>query len=232
MNNLPRVLIVEDEPAIAEMIAINLRHNGFLPTRVIDGAAAQQEIDTLLPDVILLDWMLPGESGLTLAKRWRASSRANQIPILMLTARDDEADKVAALDAGADDYIVKPFSNKELVARIRAVLRRKSPDQSADTWVIDELLLDAQAHRVTFAGELIEVGPTEFKLLSYLMRYPERVHSRRQLLDRVWGDQAYIEERTIDVHVKRLREALGDAGVLVETVRGFGYRMSPRLQPI
>jgi len=225
MRNLPRVLIVEDEPAIAELIAVNLRHNGFQPIWAMDAVTAQKELDEILPDVILLDWMLPGESGLVLAKKWRSSSRSQAIPILMLTARGDEADRVAGLESGADDYIVKPFSPRELLARIRAVLRRRAPEQSAGLVTIGDLTLDADTHRVSWKQQLLKVGPTEFKLLQYLMRHPERVHSRGQLLDKVWGDHVFIEERTVDVHVKRLRESLGEASGLIETVRGAGYRL-------
>lgn len=226
MKHQPRILIVEDEPAIAELIAVNLRHNGLSPVWAEDGDAAQREIDAVLPDAILLDWMLPGQTGVALARRWRAEARTKAIPILMLTARGDEPDKVAGLDAGADDYITKPFSTQELLARIRAVLRRRAPEKAEDTVAIGGLALDAAAHRVTWNGRPVKVGPTEFKLLHFLMKHPERVHSRQQLLDKVWGDHVFIEERTVDVHVKRLREALGPAGVLVETVRGAGYRIT------
>ncbi len=224
----PRILIVEDEPDIAELIAVNLRHNGFTPVWAEDGAGAQLEIDAVLPDVILLDWMLPGQSGLALARRWRADPRTKAVPILMLTARGDEPDKVAGLDAGADDYITKPFSTQELLARIRAVLRRRAPEQASESVAVGSLVLDAAAHRVTWEGQALRLGPTEFKLLNYLMHHPERVHSRAQLLDKVWGDHVFIEERTVDVHVKRLREALGPGGALVETVRGAGYRLTGR----
>lgn len=226
MKKMPMVLIVEDEPAIAELIAVNLRHNGFQPVWAEDGVSAQRELDAVLPDVILLDWMLPGASGLTLARKWRSDARTKTVPILMLTARGDEPDKVAGLDAGADDYITKPFSTQELLARIRAVLRRRAPEQAQDKVNIGELMLDAAAHRVSWQGDLLKIGPTEFKLLNYLMKHPERVHSRAQLLDKVWGDHVFIEERTVDVHVKRLRESLGVAGTLIETVRGAGYRFS------
>jgi two-component system phosphate regulon response regulator PhoB len=223
---IARVLVVEDESAIAELISINLRHNGMLPMLASDGVAAQKYIDEVLPDVILLDWMLPGQSGLELARRWRADPRTKTTPILMLTARGDEPDKIAGLDAGADDYITKPFSTQELLARIRAVLRRRAPEQASDVVRIGGLQLDGSTHRVSFNDQAIKLGPTEFKLLNYLMHHAERVHSRSQLLDRVWGDHVFIEERTVDVHVKRLREALGDAGCMVETVRGVGYRMT------
>jgi two-component system phosphate regulon response regulator PhoB len=226
MKNQPRVLIVEDEPAIAELIAVNLRHNGLAPVWAEDGEAAQREIDAVLPDAILLDWMLPGQSGLALARKWRSDARTRAVPILMLTARGDEPDKVAGLDAGADDYITKPFSTQELLARIRAVLRRRAPEQVEDSVAIAGLTLDAATHRVSWNGRALKLGPTEFKLLHYLMKHPERVHSRQQLLDKVWGDHVFIEERTVDVHVKRLRESLGPAGSLVETVRGAGYRLT------
>ena len=226
MRTLPRVLIVEDESAIAELIAVNLRHNGFQPIWAMDSATAQRELDAVLPDVILLDWMLPGESGLALARKWRSDARTKAVPILMLTARGDEADRVAGLDAGADDYIVKPFSTKEMLARIRAVLRRRTPEQVGGPVAIGELQLDASTHRASFQGQPLKMGPTEFKLLHYLMTHAERVHSRGQLLDKVWGDHVFIEERTVDVHVTRLREALGAAGCMVETVRGAGYRLT------
>jgi two-component system phosphate regulon response regulator PhoB len=226
MNKSVRVLIVEDEPAIAELMMVNLRHNGFVPVWAVDAVSAQQALDEALPEVILLDWMLPGESGLNLARRWRSQPRTQQVPILMITARGDEPDRVAGLDAGADDYIVKPFSPRELLARIRAVLRRRAPEPVSSVLSIAGLSLDADTHRVSWQEQALRLGPTEFKLLHHFMRNPERVHSRAQLLDKVWGDQVYIEERTVDVHVKRLREALGDAGRLIETVRGAGYRLT------
>ncbi|MEO6973866.1 MAG: phosphate regulon transcriptional regulator PhoB [Rhodoferax sp.] len=230
MKSQPRVLIVEDEPAIAELIAVNLRHNGFQPIWAEEGVAAQRELDAVLPDVILLDWMLPGQSGVALARKWRADARTKGIPILMLTARGDEPDKVAGLDAGADDYITKPFSTQELLARIRAVLRRRAPEQVGVRVTIGALVLDPPAHKVSYQGQPLKIGPTEFKLLNYLMTHCERVHSRGQLLDKVWGDHVFIEERTVDVHVKRLREALGAAGAMVETVRGAGYRLTAQPQ--
>lgn len=226
MKTTPRVLIVEDEPAIAELLTINLKHNGFAPIWAGDGVAAQRELDSNLPDVILLDWMLPGQSGLSLSRKWRADSRTKAIPIILLTAKSDEPDKIAGLDAGADDYITKPFSIKEMLARLRAVLRRRSPEIDTQLLAIGDLRLDGATHRVTFQDAVLKLGPTEFKLLQHLMSYPERVHSRGQLLDKVWGDHVYIEERTVDVHIKRLREALGMGGVHVETVRGTGYRIT------
>ena len=226
MKHQPRVLIVEDEPAIAELISINLQHGGFVAVVAQDSVSAQRELDAVLPDVILLDWMLPGQSGLELARHWRKQARTKSIPILMLTARGDEPDKVAGLDAGADDYITKPFSTQELLARIRAVLRRRAPESVSDSVTVGGLTLDAATHRISFQSQELKLGPTEFKLLHYLMKHAERVHSRSALLDKVWGDHVFIEERTVDVHVKRLREALGAAGSMVETVRGAGYRLT------
>jgi two-component system, OmpR family, phosphate regulon response regulator PhoB len=232
MKTVPRVLIVEDEPSIAELIAVNLKHSGFAPIWAGDGIAAQRELAAELPDVVLLDWMLPGQNGLSLARQWRADPRFKGIPIILLTAKSDEHDKIAGLDSGADDYITKPFSTKELLARIRAVLRRHGPELATDIVTIGELVLDAGTHRVMYQAQPLKVGPTEFKLLHYLMKHAERVHSRGQLLDKVWGDHVYIEERTVDVHVKRLREALGHAGIHIETVRGAGYRLTASVTPI
>ena len=229
IKSTPRVLIVEDEPAIAELISINLRHNGLSPLWVENGELAQREIDTVLPDLILLDWMLPGESGVTLARKWRSDPRTKGVPIIMLTAKVDENDKVKGLDAGADDYITKPFSVSEMLARIRAVLRRRAPEQAVPNVSVGELTLDGATYRVSYQGEPLKIGPTEFKLLSYLMHHAERVHTRSQLLDKVWGDHVFIEERTVDVHIKRLREALGEAGAMIETVRGVGYRLTAQV---
>ncbi len=226
MKHQPRILIVEDEPAIAELIAVNLQHGGFVAVVAQDSVTAQRELDAVLPDVILLDWMLPGQSGLSLARHWRKQERTKAIPIIMLTARGDEPDKVAGLDAGADDYITKPFSIQELLARIRAVLRRRAPESVGDSVTVGSLMLDAATHRISFHDQELKLGPTEFKLLHYMMKHAERVHSRSTLLDKVWGDHVFIEERTVDVHVKRLREALGAAGSMVETVRGAGYRLT------
>jgi two-component system, OmpR family, phosphate regulon response regulator PhoB len=228
MRNMPAVLVVEDEPAIAELVAVNLRHNGFRTTWAMDSASAQREIDAGVPDLILLDWMLPGESGLVLAKRWRTHPRTKDVPIIMLTARGDESDRVAGLDAGADDYIAKPFSTKELLARVRAVLRRRAPEPVGESVKVGQLTLDPATHRVTFGDQPLKLGPTEFKLLYFMMGSAERVHSRANLLDKVWGDHVYIEERTVDVHVKRLREAMAGAGSMIETVRGAGYRLTSR----
>ena len=232
MRKLPRVLVVEDEPSIAELIAVNLRHNGFAPTVVYDGAAAQREVDAVLPDLILLDWMLPGESGASLARQWRKNDRTKTVPIIMLTARSDESDKLQGLDAGADDYITKPFSTQEMLARIRSLMRRRAPETIKDSVQVGELTLDAGTYRVSFRSQELKIGPTEFKLLHYLMKHAERVHSRSTLLDKVWGDHVFIEERTVDVHVKRLRESLCEASCMVETVRGAGYRLTVQGKPV
>jgi two-component system, OmpR family, phosphate regulon response regulator PhoB len=225
---MSRVLVVEDESAIAELIAINLRHAGYEVTIAGDAEQAQAALDGVLPDLAILDWMLPGQSGLALAKRWRGQARTRELPIIMLTARAEEADKIAGLDAGADDYLVKPFSPNELLARIRAVLRRKAPEALDSAVELGGLKLDPATRRVTREDQELKVGPTEFRLLHFFMTHPERVHSRAQLLDRVWGDHVFIEERTVDVHVKRLRETLAPAGCahMIETVRGAGYRLT------
>lgn len=231
---MSRVLIVEDEAAIAELISLNLRHAGYEVTLAATADQAQSEVTRVLPDLVILDWMLPGQSGLSLAKRWRSEQRTRELPIIMLTARADETDKVAGLDAGADDYLAKPFSTNELMARIRAVLRRKAPEALDSAVEVGRLRLDPATRRVSVGEQEIKVGPTEFRLLHFLMTHPERVHSRAQLLDRVWGDHVFIEERTVDVHVKRLREALSPAkcSQMIETVRGAGYRLTTQVQAI
>ena len=225
---MSKVLVVEDESAIAELISMNLRHAGFEVSVAMTSDQARLEVDRVLPDLVVLDWMLPGQSGVALAKHWRSQMRTRELPIIMLTARAEECDKVAGLDAGADDYLTKPFSVNELLARIRAVLRRKVPE-ALDTVVnIGGLTVDPAARRVTRHDKEVKLGPTEFRLLHFFMTHPERVHSRAQLLDRVWGDHVFIEERTVDVHVKRLREALEpvQCSRMIETVRGAGYRLS------
>ncbi|MCE4557732.1 phosphate regulon transcriptional regulator PhoB [Roseateles cellulosilyticus] len=225
---MSRILVVEDESAIAELISINLRHAGFEVTLAGSATQAQYEVDRVLPDLVVLDWMLPGQSGVALARQWRGAARTKELPIIMLTARAEEGDKIAGLDAGADDYVTKPFSTNELLARIRAVLRRKAPEALDSAVEIGPLLLDPGTRRVSRDGVEVKLGPTEFRLLHFLMTHPERVHSRSQLLDRVWGDHVFIEERTIDVHVKRLREALErvQCARMIETVRGAGYRLT------
>ena len=225
---MSRILVVEDESAIAELISINLRHAGFEVTIAATAEQAQVAVDGVLPDLVILDWMLPGQSGLALAKRWRSDARTREMPVIMLTARADESDKVAGLDAGADDYLTKPFSTSELLARIRAVLRRKAPEALDAPVEVGGLRLDPATRRVTAGEREAKVGPTEFRLLHFFMAHPERVHSRAQLLDRVWGDHVFIEERTVDVHVMRLREALAPLGcaTMIETLRGAGYRLT------
>jgi len=225
----PRILVVEDQQDIAELILVHLRHEGFEAIAAENGVAAQRELNAILPDLVLLDWMLPGgQSGLDLARKWRAAPRTKNIPIIILTARGEETDKIAGLDSGGDDYITKPFSPAELMARIRALLRRRAPEQLADTVTVGELSLDAASLCVCYQGQKLPVGPTEFRLLHYLLKHPNRIHSRTALLDKVWGDHVFIEERTIDVHIKRLRASLREAGAMIETVRGAGYRLKPK----
>ena len=221
------VLIVEDEPAILELVAVNLEHAGFETLRARTAEDAGRLLTDILPDVVLLDWMLPGQSGIALARRLRGDARTRELPLIFLTARAEEPDKIAGLEAGADDYITKPFSTKELVARIRAVLRRRKPQHGDEPVEIAGLRLDPVAHRVTGNGAALNFGPTEFRLLHYLLTHPNRVYSRAQLLDEVWGDHVFIEERTVDVHIRRLRAGLAPTGhdALIETVRGSGYAL-------
>ncbi len=222
------ILIVEDEPAIRDMVAFALTRAGLEPVHAGDTRAAQDAIMQRVPDLILLDWMLPGSSGLDFARRLRSEARTRDVPIIMLTARGEEADKVQGLTVGADDYVTKPFSPKELLARIQAVLRRQRPHVAEDAIEVGGLRLDPVTHRVTAGGAPVNLGPTEFRLLHFLMAHAERVHSRVQLLDQVWGDHVFVEERTVDVHIRRLRAALEPTGHegLVQTVRGSGYRLS------
>ena len=225
---MPTILAVEDEPAILELLRVNLADAGYTVREAADAETAQAFLRESLPDLVLLDWMLPGLSGLALARQLRADARTRDLPIIMVTARGDEADKVAGLEAWVDDYVTKPFSPRELRARIKAVLRRRAPEAAQEPLEAGALRLDPATHRVTAAGAAVALGPTEFRLLRFLMARPERVHSRAQLLDQVWGDQVYIEERTVDVHIRRLRLALephGQAGI-IETVRGAGYRLA------
>jgi two-component system phosphate regulon response regulator PhoB len=222
------ILVVEDEPAIAELVAVNLSFAGHKVLRASDTLAADLMIRAELPDLVLLDWMLPGSSGIQYARRLRADERTATIPIIMLTARSEEGDKIEGLDSGADDYVTKPFSPKELLARIKAVLRRRAPQLTDDAVEVAGLRLDPQTHRVIGCGDALDLGPTEFRLLHFFMTHPERVHSRSQLLDHVWGDHVFVEERTVDVHIRRLRQALLSSGHdrHVETVRGSGYRFT------
>ena len=227
------ILVVEDEPSIAELIAVNLTHAGYVVTRAMQYDEALSMLATQTPDLILLDWMLPGKSGVQFAKELRTAEKYSDIPILMLTAKGEEADKVTGLDAGADDYVTKPFSPKELIARVKALLRRYSATLVEETLALGPMSLDVVTHRIAIHWPNQEIanvslGPTEFRLLNFLMANPERVHSRANLLDHVWGNEAYIEERTVDVHVKRLRAALApfDCDRFIETVRGSGYRIT------
>ncbi len=223
-----KILIVEDEPAIQELLAFNVTQAGFQAMRAEDSESAWRQIHSHVPDLILLDWMLPGTSGIALAKQLRADARTSGIPVIMLTARGDERDKISGLESGADDYITKPFSPRELMARIRAILRRHAPQMHDEALAMGGLELSPSKHRASAKGAEIELGPTEFRLLHFFMTHAERVHSRTQLLDQVWGTQAFVEERTVDVHIRRLRAALEPAGLdsLVQTVRGSGYRFS------
>jgi two-component system phosphate regulon response regulator PhoB len=219
------VLVVEDEPHIQELLAVNLEHLGYKVQRASSAEEAESAIRAVLPDVVVLDWMLPGESGLSLARRLRSEERTRELPILMLTARAMEQDKICGLEAGADDYLTKPFSPKELAARIKAVLRRRAPQRSGDIVEVEGLRLDPATHRVTAGDHRLALSPSEFKLLHFLLTHPGRVYSRTQLLDHVWGDHVYIEERTVDVHIRRLRKALEPSGHdrLINTARGSGY---------
>jgi len=223
-----RILIVDDEPAIRDMVAFALRKGEFEPMHAGDAREAQSAIVDRVPDLILLDWMLPGTSGLDLARRWRKDALTRDIPIIMLTARGEENDRVGGLEAGVDDYVVKPFSARELLARIRAVMRRARDDDEDGSVTVGELRIDGAAHRVFAGQEPVQIGPTEYRLLHFFMTHPERVYSRSQLLDHVWGGSVYVEERTVDVHIRRLRKTLEPSGLdgMVQTVRGSGYRFS------
>jgi two-component system phosphate regulon response regulator PhoB len=222
------ILLVEDEPAIQELIAFNLAQAGHHVLRASTAEVALTLVKNALPDLVLLDWMLPGASGIDIAKKLRADERTRHVPIIMLTARSDEQDKITGLETGADDYITKPFSPRELLARIKAVLRRRAPQMTDDAVEVKGLRLDPVTHRVTGNGDPIDLGPTEFRLLHFFMTHQERVHSRSQLLDQVWGDHVFVEERTVDVHIRRLRSALepSEHAALIQTVRGTGYRFS------
>lgn len=223
-----RILIVEDEVSIRDMVAFALRRADMEPLHAADARAAQHAIAEAIPDLILLDWMLPGTSGLELARRLRREESTREIPIIMLTARGEEMDRVNGLEAGVDDYVVKPFSTRELLARIRAVLRRTQGDDGSGTIEMGRLRVDGPAHRVYAHNEPVQIGPTEYRLLHFFVTHPERVYSRAQLLDHVWGGSVYVEERTVDVHIRRLRQTLEPHGLdgMVQTVRGAGYRFS------
>jgi len=222
------ILVVEDEKPIREMIAFGLRRGGYEVSEAADTTKARSCIADKRPDLILVDWMLPDMSGLELTRLLKRDKDTKDVPIIMLTARADEQDKVTGLDSGADDYITKPFSPRELQARISAVLRRVAPASAEEIIEFDHLKLDGKSHRVTVADRVVSLGPTEYKLLSFFMSHPERVYTRGQLLDRVWGGNVYVEERTVDVHIRRLRKALEEFGAdqYIQTVRGSGYRFS------
>ncbi|MGE5089300.1 MAG: phosphate regulon transcriptional regulator PhoB [Candidatus Levyibacteriota bacterium] len=225
---MPTILVVEDEPAIVELLKVNLADAGYGVKTATDAESAQVALRQALPDLVLLDWMLPGQSGLALAKELRGNPRTRELPIIMVTARSGEADKVAGLEAWVDDYVTKPFSPRELKARIKAVLRRRAPEAAQEPLEAGGLRLDPVTQRVSVSGREVPLGPTEFRLLRFMLARPERVHSRAQLLDMVWGDHVYIEERTVDVHIRRLRVALEPFGAdkLIQTVRGSGYRLA------
>ncbi len=225
------ILIVEDEPAIRNMLEQALSRNGYRIVQAADGQQANTRLADQLPDVILLDWMLPDSSGVELARRWRREEKTRDVPIIMLTARVEEQDRVQGLDSGVDDYVTKPFSVKELEARVRALLRRGRLLVEDDSIGFEGLVLDDSSHRVTIDGQMLELGPTEYRLLHFFLSHQERVYSRDQLIDRVWGGNIYIEERTVDVHIRRLRRALESSGYdkYVQTVRGTGYRFSKQV---
>ncbi len=226
-----RILIVEDELAISEMIEIALTNVNFEVIKAGDAEEAMRLLGEMLPDLILLDWMLPGGSGIEFARRIKNRELTQHIPVIMLTAKGEEADKIHGLDAGADDYITKPFSPRELIARIRAVLRRTAPHTESEMIEVDNLVIDTASHRIMVNDQSLELGPTEYRLLHFFMTHPERVYSRSQLLDRVWGSNVYVEERTVDVHIRRLRKALTPYGHdrFVQTVRSAGYRFSTKV---
>ena len=225
-----RILIVEDEAAIRTMVAFNLRRAGFEVDQSEDGTSARESIANSPPDLILMDWMLPDISGIELTRTLRRDQNLKDVPIIMLTARTEEQDKIVGLDSGADDYVTKPFSPRELVSRIKAVLRRSGAETS-EMITAGELSIDASSHRVLASGQEVRLGPTEYRLLKFLMTHPERVYSRSQLLDRVWGANVYLEERTVDVHIRRLRKTLAESkcDAFIQTVRGVGYRFSTRV---
>jgi two-component system phosphate regulon response regulator PhoB len=222
------ILVVEDEPGIQELLKFSLGQSGHHVVNALDAEQALRLVHEKLPDLILLDWMLPGMSGIELARRLKGDARAKVVPIIMLTARGEEHDKVLGLETGADDYITKPFSPRELMARIKAVLRRRAPQMTEDPVAAKGLSLDPLSHRVSGNGQSLELGPTEYRLLHFLMTHPDRVYARSQLLDQVWGDHVFVEERTVDVHIRRLRAALEPTGHdgMIQTVRGAGYRFS------
>jgi two-component system, OmpR family, phosphate regulon response regulator PhoB len=225
-----QILVVEDERPIREMIAFGLRRAGFEVREAADARSGRAEVANKLPDLLLVDWMLPDTSGLEFTRALKRDRETRELPVIMLTARAEEGDKVAGLEGGADDYITKPFSPRELLARINAVLRRAMPSEGAEQVDIEGLVLDQSSQRVTSGDKTVALGPTEYRMLAFFMTHPERVYTREQLLDRVWGGNVYVEERTIDVHIRRLRKALEEFGYdrLIQTVRGSGYRFSSK----
>jgi len=225
-----QILVVEDERPIREMIAFGLRRAGFEVREAADARSGRAEVANKLPDLLLVDWMLPDTSGLEFTRALKRDRETRELPVIMLTARAEEGDKVAGLEGGADDYITKPFSPRELLARINAVLRRAMPAEGAERIDIEGLVLDQSSQRVSSGERTVALGPTEYRMLAFFMTHPERVYTREQLLDRVWGGNVYVEERTIDVHIRRLRKALEEFGYdrLIQTVRGSGYRFSAR----
>lgn len=228
MTERPRVLVIEDEPDIAEMVTRFLSSHGFVSASAGNTLEAEQLLETFLPDIVLLDWMLPGRSGFDFCKGLRANARTRDLPVIMLTARDEERDRIQALDCGADDYVTKPFSLGELASRLRAVLRRTSRGHARSAVTLDGLSIDPETRRITADGHSLTVGPTEFELLHFLMTHAERVHSRGELLQHVWNGKGFVEDRTVDVHIGRLRKALAPTGHdrLIQTVRAAGYRLS------
>jgi two-component system phosphate regulon response regulator PhoB len=225
-----QILVVEDERPIREMIAFGLRRAGFEVREAPDARTGRAEVANRRPDLLLVDWMLPDTSGLEFTRALKRDRETSELPVIMLTARAEEGDKVAGLEGGADDYITKPFSPRELLARINAVLRRSLPAEGAERIEIEGLVLDQSSQRVSSGDRTVALGPTEYRMLAFFMTHPERVYTREQLLDRVWGGNVYVEERTIDVHIRRLRKALEESGHdrLIQTVRGSGYRLSAR----
>jgi two-component system, OmpR family, phosphate regulon response regulator PhoB len=225
-----QILVVEDERPIREMIAFGLRRAGFEVREAADARSGRAEVANKLPDLLLVDWMLPDTSGLEFTRALKRDKETRELPVIMLTARAEEGDKVAGLEGGADDYITKPFSPRELLARINAVLRRALPAEGSERIDIEGLVLDQSSQRVSAGERTVALGPTEYRMLAFFMAHPERVYTREQLLDRVWGGNVYVEERTIDVHIRRLRKALEEFGYdrLIQTVRGSGYRFSAR----
>jgi two-component system phosphate regulon response regulator PhoB len=225
-----QILVVEDERPIREMIAFGLRRAGFEVREAADARSGRAEVANKLPDLLLVDWMLPDTSGLEFTRALKRDRETRELPVIMLTARAEEGDKVAGLEGGADDYITKPFSPRELLARINAVLRRALPSEGSERIDIEGLVLDQSSQRVSSGERTVALGPTEYRMLAFFMTHPERVYTREQLLDRVWGGNVYVEERTIDVHIRRLRKALEEFWYdrLIQTVRGSGYRFSAR----